>query len=573
MPRPWSAYCDSKFNSTWRGFSPDLPRRAGCALSGPEARSAPPPLRGASVAGGQSAASDERHARAAAGTPPAAAADDGGVAGLPDHRPGARVLVAGGAVHAAAGAAPRAARGRRLLGAIPPLGAMIGSLVAGPLLQNIGRKRTLMVSSPLFLAGWACIATAQNYPMLLCARLLTGFCAGIVTPSAQVYVTECAHADIRGILGSLPALFMAGGILVAYLLGAWLPWNLLAWSCAIFPTLQFFVMLPLPESPAWYLSRGCHEEAAKAMKWLHHSSESKDQVPQIDQRRGSIFAVAPVPPVLPEDEPEASKTKLAGSYNLKALLRRPVIMPFVLSLTILVFQQFSGIDTIIFYTVTIFQAAGSSVDEHLATIFVGLVQLIANFMALFLIDRSGRRPLLVISGALMCMSMAAMGTHFYLQKTNFALSKNLGMLPLLSMIVFMVGFSVGYCSIPFLLMGELLPVRQRSFLSSVVGSINLGSMFVVIKTYPLIEDLIGAYGAFWLYAAFCLASCVFVICLVPETKGKTLDEIEAHFEESNRLRKEKIAMSLRSHTMAETNVDKNDDECAKKCNELTIPNT
>nr|CAD7439277.1 unnamed protein product [Timema bartmani] len=438
--------------------------------------------------------------------------------------------------------------------ASPPLGAFLGSLVAGPMLQYIGRKKTLMMSSPMFILGWAAIALAQNYPVLLCARLFTGFCVGIVLPSAQVYVSECAHAEIRGILGSLPALFMAGGILVSYLLGAWLPWNLLAWASAIFPALLFFVMIPLPESPAWLLSKDRTKDADEALKWLHHQPRSVTGTIRLEMQRPSIFTVDPEL-ITAESLPPSEKTPDEDPYSLKELLRRPVLVPFVLSFTLLIFQQVSGIDSIIFYTVTIFKASGSSLNEHLATIIVGLVQLLANFFSLFLIDRSGRRPLLLASGALMCLSMMAMGTHFYLQVHSPEISKLLGLLPIVSMIVFMIGFSVGYCSIPFLLMGELIPVKQRSLLSSVAGSLNLGTMFVVIKTYPLIEDWVGAYGAFWLYAALCLASCFFVLFLVPETKGKSLDEIEEYFEEKNRLRKVKNAMVSKEAEIADTNID------------------
>nr|CAD7425867.1 unnamed protein product [Timema monikensis] len=441
--------------------------------------------------------------------------------------------------------------------ASPPLGAFLGSLVAGPMLQYIGRKKTLMMSSPMFILGWAAIALAQNYPVLLCARLFTGFCVGIVLPSAQVYVSECAHAEIRGILGSLPALFMAGGILVSYLLGAWLPWNLLAWASAIFPALLFFVMIPLPESPAWLLSKDRTKDADEALKWLHHQPRSVTGTIRLEMQRPSIFTVDPEL-ITAESLPPSEKTPDEDPYSLKELLRRPVLVPFVLSFTLLIFQQVSGIDSIIFYTVTIFKASGSSLNEHLATIIVGLVQLLANFFSLFLIDRSGRRPLLLASGALMCLSMMAMGTHFYLQVHSPEISKLLGLLPIISMIVFMIGFSVGYCSIPFLLMGELIPVKQRSLLSSVAGSLNLGTMFIVIKTYPLIEDWVGAYGAFWLYAALCLASCFFVLFLVPETKGKSLDEIEEYFEEKNRMRKVKNAIVSKEAELADTNIDSAD---------------
>jgi facilitated trehalose transporter len=317
---------------------------------------------------------------------------------------------------------------------------------------------------------------------------------------------------------------MAGGILLSYVMGAWLPWNQLAWSSAVFPALLLFVMIPLPESPAWLLSKGHITDAEKSLKWLHHQPRTANDSIPVELQQTSVYAITSQT----TQHSVPSNEKSGSGFSSKELFRRPVLVPFALTFTLLIFQQVSGIDAIIFYTVSIFHSAGSQIDDHLATILVGLVQLIANFMSLFIVDRAGRRPLLIASGALMCVALAALGTHFHLQK--YDMDQSLGLLPLISLIVFMIGFSIGYCSIPFLLMGELIPEKQRSFLSSIAGSLNLGMMFIVIKTYHDLKNSIGEDGTFWLYSAVCLCSCFFVYFLVPETKGKSLTEIEEFFE-------------------------------------------
>jgi facilitated trehalose transporter len=315
---------------------------------------------------------------------------------------------------------------------------------------------------------------------------------------------------------------MAGGILLSYLMGAWLPWDQLAWASAGFPVLFLVVMIPLPESPAWLLSRGRIADADKSLKWLHHQPRIQNENKLAEMKETSVFTSKTT------QEQVSSSEYLKSEFRIKELLRRPVLIPFSLTFTLLIFQQVSGIDAIIFYTVSIFHSAGSEINDHLATIIVGLVQLVANILSLFIVDRAGRRPLLIASGALMCVALAALGTHFYLQKHS--MGEGLGLLPLISLMVFMVGFSIGYCSIPFLLMGELIPEKQRSFLSSVAGSLNLGIMFIVIKTYHDLKNSIGEDGVFWLYSALSLCSCFFVHFLVPETKGKSLKEIEEFFE-------------------------------------------
>ncbi|KAK3919420.1 Facilitated trehalose transporter Tret1 [Frankliniella fusca] len=472
--------------------------------------------------------------------------------------------------------------------AVPPLGAMIGSLAVAPALQHLGRKRSLLLAAPVFVAGWLLIAFATSSAMLICARVLCGFCAGLVIPCAQVYVSESAHAKTRGMLGSLPALFMAGGVLISYVLGTWLTWRSLALASAAFPALLFLCLLPLPESPAWLLSHGRVDDAKASLRWLKRSADvaavelnvvqradggvapsSRAAGPGERERRLSeLTERSPRAPRSPgaaalstdeeldkhadreiadiaADERRRSivmKGPTAGDLSFKAFLRRPVLLPFGLCLALLGFQQVSGIDTVIFYTVEIFMASGGSINEYLATILIGVVQLVCTMLSVLVIDKTGRRPLLLVSGATTALAMALVGAYFHLHERGRA--DGLGLLPVASLVLFMVGFSVGYANIPFLLMGELLPVRQRSVLSSLAGSFNLGTMFLVIKTYPQLRRALGTDGAFWLYAALCLASCLFVALLLPETKGKTLDEIECYFEGKHQRAKEKRKAKL-----------------------------
>jgi facilitated trehalose transporter len=345
----------------------------------------------------------------------------------------------------------------------------------------------------------------------------------IISQSSPFQVGECSYPEIRGFLGSLPAVFMAGGILVAYILGAWLPWDQLAWVSAVFPALLLFVMIPLPESPVWLLSKGRTSDADDALKWLHHHRRTPFESIPVELQPISADGITSE-----TTQPTVSENKKSGiGLGLKELSRRSVLVPFALTFSLLIFQQISGIDAIIFYTVSIFHSAGSQIDNHLASIIVGLVQLAANLASIFIVDRAGRKPLLIASGAVMCVALTALGTHFYFQKHGT--DHGLGLLPVISLIVFMIGFSIGYGSIPFLLMGELIPEKQRSFLSSIAGSLNLGVMFVVIKTYHDLKNSVGEDVTFWGYAFICLCSCFFVYFLVPETKGKSLTEIEELF--------------------------------------------
>lgn len=409
---------------------------------------------------------------------------------------------------------------------IPPFGAFLGSLLAAPLNHKFGRKRTLLLATPIGIAAWLTIALSRQWMIMFTGRLLCGFCVGLKLPSAQIYVSECCDTKIRGILGSFPSIFMSFGILFFYILGSMMPWNWLAWTGVLVSSGYYLVVLSLPESPVWLKAKKRYEEAEQSAEWLKLS----DFKPTCD------VVAHTAPP------------KKYKSFELKAICRRTVLIPLLIGLVLLMIQQLSGIDSVIFFTVEIFKTAGSSINGHLASIIVGLVQLLSNISSLFVVDRFGRKPLLLASGVIMSVSMGGMGYAFHLNDIGnkdyrlvdvvrairklsliHLLLPSFSFLPLLSLMVFMMGFSIGFGSIPYLLMGELFPTKQRGILSSFAGSFNLLIMFTVIVTYHPLEESISTAGTFYMYAILCFLGVIFVVFVVPETKGKSLESITLLF--------------------------------------------
>ncbi|XP_013142431.1 PREDICTED: facilitated trehalose transporter Tret1-like [Papilio polytes] len=366
------------------------------------------------------------------------------------------------------------------IGAIPPLGAFLGSMLSGPLMQRAGRKRTLQMTAPLWGGGWLLLGFAPGFALILVGRFLSGLCVGFVLAPAQVYVSECCDPEIRGRLGSLPTLSMSLGILISYVAGNWLYWRHLAFLSAVFCAALFIVLLPLPESPVWLKARGL--DAEPSIKWLQLSNRAVATLKDEDEH----------PEKAPEIEPKSLFTR-------EVFLSSAVIKPLIVGFALLIFQQFSGIDAVIFFTVEIFQSAGSKLEAMTATIVVGAVQ--------------------------------PMGAAFYFQ---FEAESWLGYLPIVSLVVFMLGFSLGFGGLPFLLLGELFPAHYRSQLSAMASAVNLLSMFTVIKSYHALEAVLTSAGTFWMYTAFCAVAFFFVLFMVPETKGKSLAEIEEHFRGKKR---------------------------------------
>lgn len=274
----------------------------------------------------------------------------------------------------------------QLPGSIPPLGAFTGSLAAAPLMQKFGRKFTVMTASPIWVCAWILIALSNHWGTIMFGRLLSGISAGITLPSAQIYVTECSDPRNRGVIGSFPSVAMSLGVLLSYISGKFVPWHHLAWISCSFAFISFIALYFLPDSPVWLRTKERHEDASHSKNWLR--LEGLDLKVQDN-------------PIIRENNKSIFKT-------------RAVLMPLGIGLAILAIQQLSGIDAIIFFTVEIFRSAGSSIDSHIATIIVGVVQLVSNILALFVVDKAGRKPLLIVSGFVMLVSTASMGAAFYL---------------------------------------------------------------------------------------------------------------------------------------------------------------
>ncbi|CAF4848849.1 unnamed protein product [Pieris macdunnoughi] len=401
------------------------------------------------------------------------------------------------------------------IGSITPLGSFLGSLLSGPLMHHAGRRRTLQLTAPLWGAGWLILGFAPNFPIVLLGRIMSGLGIGLVLAPTQVYVSECCDPEIRGRLGSLPTLSMSLGILISYIAGSWLYWRYLAFLSATFCAALFVVLIRLPESPVWLETQGLDNEYA--MKWLHLSKHAVAAVNGETQEPVKSISGNSLKPV--EEPPKSLFTR-------EVFFSPSVTKPLIIGFALLFLQQFSGIDTIIYFTVEIFQNAGSTLNPMTATIIVGAVQLFSNGISTMLVDRAGRRPLLLLSSITMCVSMVSMGAAFYFE---FEKASWLGYLPIMSLVVFMLGFSLGFGGLPFLLLGELFPKHYRSQLSAMASAVNLSSMFVVLKSYHPLEHIITSAGTFWMYAAFSGLAFFFVVFFVPETKGKSLAEIEQHF--------------------------------------------
>jgi len=351
---------------------------------------------------------------------------------------------------------------------------------------------------------------AQNLAMMLIGRFITGFTGGGFSLVAPVYIGETAEDSVRGALGSGFQLMVVLGILFVNVIGLGPNWQWISMICGFVPLVFLIAMVFVQESPRYLLMKGKRAEASRALCWFRKKNSSQD----VEQELLIIEAEV--------NEAKMNKAKvsdLALSYNL-----RPSVIMFLLML----FQQLSGINAVIFYSTTIFQDSGSNFENDLIpSIIVAAVQVVATLGAVFVVDRLGRKILLIVSDALMCVSLVALGVYFKLKEDGKV--DGLGWLPLVSLIIFISAFSIGFGPLPWMMLGELLPPKLKGLVASMATMFNWFLAFLVTKFFTSVRDALTPKWCYWMFAIICAVGTAFVILIVPETKGKSLEEIQRHF--------------------------------------------
>ncbi|GER26314.1 major facilitator superfamily protein [Striga asiatica] len=398
---------------------------------------------------------------------------------------------------------------------------LVGSLVGGRTSDAVGRKWTIGLAAITFQTGAAIMAFAPSFTILMLGRILAGIGIGFGVMIAPIYIAEISPTVARGSLTSFPEIFINFGILLGYVsnyalsgLSPHISWRVML-AVGILPSVFIaFALCIIPESPRWLVMQGRVDEARIV---LHKTNESESEV---EERLAEILLAAAVP------ETESKSAVWKDLTNPSPALGRMLIA----GCGIQCFQQITGIDSIVYYSPEILAAAGMEDKSKLlaATVAVGISKTVFILIAILLIDKVGRKPLLYVSTFGMTLCLFALGATLSFAGTGSATSVGMTILSLCGNVAF---FSVGVGPICWVLTSEIFPLRVRAQASALGAVGNRVCSGLVAMSFLSVADGISMGGTFFVFAAISGLAVAFVYKCVPETKGKSLEQIEMLFQD------------------------------------------
>jgi sugar porter (SP) family MFS transporter len=389
--------------------------------------------------------------------------------------------------------------------AILLLGAIAGALISGYTADRFSRRRTKIASGCVYVIGALGCAFAQSYWEILAARFWLGLAVGTASFVAPMYIAELVPPRIRGGVVSFNQLMITSGILAAYIVD----WGFASFSnnwrwmfgLAVVPGAVLAIgMYFMPYSPRWLVEKGREDEARKV---LGRYRDSEDEV---------------------EEELQEIKEVAETEASVRDLVKKGVRRMLIVGIGLAVFQQIVGINTVIYYAPTILKLAGQHNTGALTqSVFIGCTNVFFTIVAILLLDKLGRRFFLISGTATLTVALVGLGIFF----ESAAVRGAVPWLALACLLIYIMGFAVGLGPVFWLMISEIFPIQMRGPAMAVCTMFNWGLNFAISYTFLTLIGAITKQGTFWLYAFFGVCALVFFLTLVPETKDRSLEQIQA----------------------------------------------
>ncbi|KAL3270530.1 hypothetical protein HHI36_021069 [Cryptolaemus montrouzieri] len=399
----------------------------------------------------------------------------------------------------------------------------IGAPIGGILMDMIGRLNTVKLAAIPGLVGWTLIATAHNLPMMLIGRVFNGFSSALGTGPAIVYLTEIARADMRGSLISLAPAYTSVGMVMAYAKGWTMNWRTVAWLSNIYTIVPCLLIMLIPESPAWLVSKGRTDDALKSLNWINKYQ------PQPENRAESL-AEMQLAVLQKEHQKKLDSEALTGTgigTKVRNFLKPTGYKPLIILIGLFFFQQFSGIYITLFYSVQLFKEVGSDINPYLASVVLGTLRCIMSMVNTYMLRTFRRRPLIMWSalGMAICMCVSGLFTKWIKEDLT-----HMTWVPVASLAMYVVTSMIGLLSIPWTMTAELFPLEIRGIAHSLTnGMAHLLMFFSIQSFYNLCGIFDGVAGVQFFFAVISILGAVYAYVFLPETHRKKLNQIQEYF--------------------------------------------
>ncbi|RDI66692.1 sugar porter family MFS transporter [Nocardia pseudobrasiliensis] len=393
-----------------------------------------------------------------------------------------------------------------VLGGCLAAGAVLGAAFAGRITDRWGRRRSIMVAAVVFTIGVLGCTVAPNFAILVVARFVTGVAVGCSSATVPTYLSELAPTRVRGALSTLNQLMIVSGILIAYIVDWALSdaqnWRLMFAIAAIPAVVLFFGLIGMPETPRWLVKAGREAEAREVLERTHRDGDIEGELANIRE-------------VIRLDAEQRGRLR-----DLLTPWARPAL---IVALILAIGQQFAGTNAVNLYAPTMFKDLGlANNGSLLASIIMGAVKVVFTAWVFLVVDRWGRKPLLLIGNVLMALALFLLGAAVL----GMDKGTGTGIVALVLLNLYWVGYELGWGAVVWVMMAEIFPLRVRG-IGMGAGSVVLwASTFAITFLFPVMNDHLGLACSAWIFAAVSVVLFVLVRRFVPETKGRSLEQIE-----------------------------------------------
>uniref|UniRef100_A0A6E8VTV5 MFS domain-containing protein n=1 Tax=Anopheles coluzzii TaxID=1518534 RepID=A0A6E8VTV5_ANOCL len=389
------------------------------------------------------------------------------------------------------------------------IGGTIGTILFAIIHTYFGKKIALLLTSVPHIILWTLILVGDNVWYIYGARFCSGLTGGGVVSVVPLYIADIADKKIRGTLGSLTIIFINIGLVFIYAAGNYLPYDLIPKIMLVSPVAFIVLVSFLPETPYCLLKKGRLLEAERSLMFYRNISDQQYQTAEFTTEFDELKSFV---------HTQSTQSRICwADFTTPEAKRGLFIGVFVMAL-----NQFSGIFAILTYAGTILQMSGTGIDPNVALVLVAILNICGNLTSFAIIDRAGRKIMLLLSATGVGLALAVLGAHSYLLTIGYDL-QGAEWLPVLALALTLFLGAIGITNIPFFIVPEVMPPKLRSIGSTISGTLLCMFAFVTVKLYPIMMVNIHIYGTVWISSGVCAIAVVIIIFLIPETKGKNLN--------------------------------------------------